>query len=391
MLYHGPTRKLVDKLMTRRHVLGMTFLRLFAPALLAASCLTSTSAAQLPERKLGAPAARLEEPFSEILALRELRDGRVIVLDGKEQRIVVADLTNGRVTPIGAKGRGPGEFLRVLRFVSLPGDTTWAIDGQGGRVLVIGPNATPTGVVTQFPSPASDSGLNINTIRVADARGALYFVRTRTQPNPDTFTPPDSTRILQFDRARGAFAAFGVVALQSSRVTVHRSGQQITAVEVTRTPYSIGDEWDIGPGGHIAIARREPYRVEILTPGKPVVRGPVIPATTRKINDADKAEYIAGLPNASTVKKEALPWPEDMPVFLNRAVTVTDREVWVRRTGAAGAEVAQHDVFDFQGRRIANMPLPSSVRVLLVTARGVYVSRADEDGLQYVERYAMPR
>ena len=358
---------------------------------LAIACLTSASSAQLPGRKLGAPTARLEEPFSDIASIRELRDGRVIVLDSKEQRIVIADLASGRITPVGAKGRGPGEFMRATLFLPLPGDTTWIIDSQGGRVLVLGPDGTPTGVVTTFPPPAADSGVSINALRATDGQGRVYFARSTRPPSPENVTPPDSTRILQYDRARGAIAARATVALPESKISVKRSGQQITSIEITRTPFTVGDEWGVGPAGQLVIARRAPYRIEILALGKPPVRGPVVPVNARKVTEADKDEDLASLPNAAARKREDVPWPESMPPFLMRALILTDREAWVRRTRAAGAESTMYDVFDLQGRRVAEMSLPSVVRVILVTARGVYVTRTDDDGLQFVERHALPR
>jgi hypothetical protein len=369
----------------------MTFRRFMISVGLAPACLTSSLLAQGPERTLGAPAARLAEPFSEIAAVRELRDGRVLVLDGKEQRIVVADLVRGSVIPVGAKGRGPGEFLHALRFIALPGDTTWVVDAQGGRVLVIGPDATPIGVVTTFPSPAADSGISTNALRAADGLGRLYFVKTKAPISEGNLAPPDSTRIMRYDRARGVVTAVGLAALPDTKINVKRSGKQITAVDVVRTPFSVGDEWDVSASGVVVIARRAPYRVEVLAPGRPSVRGPAIAANTRKVTAADKTAYLASVPNGASMKPEDLPWPEVMPVFLARALVVTDREAWVRRSAAADAKVATHDVFDPQGRRIAGMSLPTEVRILLVTARGVYVSRTDEDGLQYVERHALPR
>lgn len=369
----------------------MTLRRLLICAALAPACLTSALRAQGPERTLGALAAKLAEPFSDIAAIRELRDGRVIVLDGKEQRIVVADLASGSVTPIGAKGRGPGEFLRALRFIALPEDTTWVVDTQGGRVLVIGPDATPIGVVTSFPSPASDSGLSINSLRAADGLGRLYFVKTKAPVSEGNLTPPDSTRIMRYDRARGVVTTLGMAALQETKITVKRSGKQIMAVDIVRTPFAVGDEWDVGGGGQVVIVRRAPYRVEVLAPGRHLVRGPVIAANQRKVAEADKTEYLESVPNGASIKRETVPWPEVMPVFLPGALVVTDREAWVRRSAPAESEVAKHDVFDLQGRRLAGLTLPISVRVLLVTPRGVYIARADEDGLQYVERHAMPR
>lgn len=369
----------------------MTFRRFMICVALAPACLTSALHAQGPERALGPATARLAEPFSDIAAVRELRDGRLIVLDGKEQRIVVADLASGSVTPIGAKGRGPGEFLRALRFLALPGDTTWVVDAQGGRVLVIGPDATPIGVVTAFPSPASDSGISTNALRATDVSGRLYFVKPQAPMNPDNPTAPDSTRIMQYDRRRGIVSARGMAALQQTKINVQRAGKQITAVDVVRTPFSVGDEWDVNAAGQLVMARRDPYRVEVLAPGRPAARGPIIRATLRKVTEADKTEYLASVPNGTSIKRETVPWPETMPVFLPRALTVTDREAWVRRAVPAESEIAKHDVFDLQGRRIAGLTMLSSVRVLLVTSRGVYAAHTDDDGLQYVERYAMPR
>ncbi len=369
----------------------MTFRRLMTCVALVPACLTSALHAQGAERTLGPATARLAEPFSDIAAVRELRDGRLLVLDGKEQRIVVADLTSGKITPIGAKGRGPGEFLRALRFLALPHDTTWVVDGQGGRVLVIGPDATPIGVVTTFPSPASDSGISTNALRAADASGRLYYVKPQAPMNPDNPTAPDSTRIMQYDRRRGSVASWGMAALQQTKINVQRSGKQITAIDIMRTPFSVGDEWDVNAAGQLVIVRRDPYRVEVLSPGRAPAAGPVISAKRRAVTDADKTEYLASVPNGASIKRETVPWPELMPIFLTRALVLTDREAWVRRSAPAESEVATHDVFDLQGRRVAGLTMPSSVRVLLVTARGVYVARSDEDGLQYVERHALPR
>ncbi|MGQ0648050.1 MAG: hypothetical protein ACT4P7_10795 [Gemmatimonadaceae bacterium] len=369
----------------------MTIRRLMLWMVLAPPCLTSAIPAQLPERKLGPAVAQLAEPFSDIGAVRELSDGRVIVLDTREQRIVVANLGTGRVTPIGAKGRGPGEFLRALRFLALPHDTTWVVDGQGGRVLVIGPGATPIGVVTTLGPPASDSGFAPPALRAADDLGRLYLVSPLVRTTRETLTPSDSVKISQFDRARGLLLMRAVVALPESKITVHRSGKEVTSVEVMRKPFSVGDEWEVGPGGQLVIVRRNPYRVEVTAPGRPLVRGPSIAVTAREVTDADKTGYLSALPNGASIKREAVPWPEAMPPFLPRAVVVTDREVWVRRTAPVGSRSVSHDVFDFQGHRVAAIALPTSLRVLLVTARGVYVARTDDDGLQYVERYATSR
>src|SRR5688572_22514070 len=74
--------------------------------------------AQLPERRLPArPAAFAEEPFSELRSVRELSDGRVIVLDMRDQTIQVIDFTSGDAAAIGRRGQGPGEYARAVSLM----------------------------------------------------------------------------------------------------------------------------------------------------------------------------------------------------------------------------------------------------------------------------------
>jgi hypothetical protein len=53
---------------------------------------------------------RLAEEFTSIDQIRELADGRVLIVDGHENRLVVADLARGTVLPLSHLGSGPGEY-----------------------------------------------------------------------------------------------------------------------------------------------------------------------------------------------------------------------------------------------------------------------------------------
>ena len=48
------------------------------------------------------------------------------------------------------------------------------------------------------------------------------------------------------------------------------------------------------------------------------------------------------------------------------------------------------DVLDQGGVRRASLRLPVGRRVLALDRRGVYLVHTDDDGLQWVERYAWP-
>lgn len=77
-------------------------------------CVTAVSVAveaqEIAVSGLGRIRATFDEPFSSVRSLREEPDGRVLVLDDIENRIVRVDLRAGTATVIGRQGNGPGEY-----------------------------------------------------------------------------------------------------------------------------------------------------------------------------------------------------------------------------------------------------------------------------------------
>ena len=69
----------------------------------------------------GKPQAALSEPFSLVGGVRELPGNKAIVLDSKDDRLVLADFAGGTVKDIGRKGGGPGEFQRPQSLLAAPG------------------------------------------------------------------------------------------------------------------------------------------------------------------------------------------------------------------------------------------------------------------------------
>ncbi|HEX6049375.1 MAG TPA: hypothetical protein VFZ21_08900, partial [Gemmatimonadaceae bacterium] len=58
----------------------------------------TSAAAQAPLKTLTKPDVEYEEPFTVISAVRELRDGRVIVSDVREKTVQLIDLKAGSAT-----------------------------------------------------------------------------------------------------------------------------------------------------------------------------------------------------------------------------------------------------------------------------------------------------
>jgi hypothetical protein len=348
------------------------------------------------------PVASLEEPFSSISAIRELRDGRLLVTDAREKALRIVDFAKGTVEEVGREGRGPGEYASAGRLLAIPGDTTLMHDATGGRMLVVGPDATPVSTY----SPPAESGLMAT--RATDARGRMYTIAGAVQMTPQGPVSPDSGLLVRHDRASARVDTLARVKLPSTRIDVVQKGGQTQGVSIVRPPMSPADEWAVFADGRVAVARVAPYRVDVIAPAGGVTRGPALPHEPIRVTEADKAAARAARGGTTAIRGgggdargragqavQGQPddglWPEYKPPFLAGAViAAANGETWVRRSGPADAPRARYDVVGADGRLVAQVSVPSTHRVLAVTARGVYVARSDADDLLYLERYPPP-
>src|SRR5690242_3721427 len=72
---------------------------------------------------LGKPDAEFAEPFTLIRTIRELSDGRVLVVDPRDRIVQLVDFRSGTATKVGRTGAGPGEYGLPDRIIALPGDS----------------------------------------------------------------------------------------------------------------------------------------------------------------------------------------------------------------------------------------------------------------------------
>lgn len=79
----------------------------------------------------------LHDTFSLIISVRELPDGRVLIADRKEKRLVVVSWSDGQTRLLGRVGRGPGEYRSLRQLLPLGSDSTLLVDTQQRRLLVI--------------------------------------------------------------------------------------------------------------------------------------------------------------------------------------------------------------------------------------------------------------
>ena len=370
---------------------------------------------QSPTRILTTPEVEYREPFSEVEGVRELRDGRVIVIDSRERLIQAVDMRAGTATRIAREGDGPGEFRIPLRIFAFPGDSTAVYDmGNAGRPLLIAPNGTVGGslrLAAERPSLDSRSA--------TDARGRVYS-EVRSAP-PGVRGVPDSIGIERLDRAtgkrdtiarvngrivspllrarEGPLPAGGGVAEARLAARVARAGQI--------PPFASRDQWAVAPDGRVAVVSVEPYRVRITREDGTQTIGPVLEAgrvpVTGALKDRWRADAQRPVPTLlfsgggqmSTTSRpprfsEPAEWPEVLPAFLDRAVSFApDGMLWIQRAVAADSP-PKVDVIDETGELAFRIVLPKQSKLVGFGTNSVYLVRVDEDDLQYLQRYRLP-
>jgi hypothetical protein len=366
-------------------------LALTLPALLVLLVAAATLVAQeaVPSRALGTREAEGAETFSQVRGFRELSDGRVLITDQRERKIVLLDLTRGTAMRVGREGPGPGEYQMAIDLVAMPGDTT--LLGDVGRGLDILSVITPDGKISG--SKRLPEGSRFSYLFGVDAAGRIHVAQTifRTAGEP----APDSQPILRLDLRRNvADTAFFV--------------RTIPRNPAAPNPYSPRHQWAIGRDGSAAIVDVEKYQVTWITTDGRRTTGAPIPFEPIAVTQADHDEFrelairLGGIGQSGMARvggasgSASLPapaFPSHKPPFLGNDATMIapNGELWVRRSQRAREKAPRHDIIDRNGQRIATVTLPPNTKLLALGVHGIYLARYDEDDLIHIERYAYPR
>jgi hypothetical protein len=381
-----------------------------------AAVIVLTFSRQSPVRTLGALEAEYPEPFSQVEGVRELRDGRVIVVDSRERLIHAVDMKAGTATRIGREGNGPGEYRIPLRVFALPGDSSAVYDmGNAARPLVITPQGTAGGSLPPV------GGAPMFTNRGAtDSQGRVYAevrpVRSITGGVP---LASDSSAIERLDRATGSrdtiartsTRMFSPLLSNNSRGLSVKGivgpGGAVPSAGGSSPPFASHDQWAVAPDGRVAIVSVDPYRVTFITPNGTRTVSPVLDESRVPVTDALKELWreearrpvsmlVSSRDGQMTAQSrppqynEPAAWPDVLPPFLSRALSFApDGMLWVKRAVAADSAPGI-DVIDRAGKIAYRIALPKQSKLVGFGPASVYLVRIDFDDLQYLQRYPLP-
>lgn len=357
-------------------------------------------AAQVPATRALANPEEYAESFDVVQSLRELPNGKLLVVDMGPKALLLVDFKGGSHSQIGRNGQGPGEYQFPGDLVPYLGDTTLLVDRASRRLLPVTADGK-MGKVIPFP----DMVQGLSEMRGADPKGRLYFQASAfTFGGGASTTMPDSTTIIRWDRGTRV-DTLGRVKLPSTKVNTGGTSNQRT-IMIMQQPYAGQDDWAVTRDGRVGVVRVSDYHVDWLgdrpAKGAPVKWDPV------KVGAAEKESFMAATrdtrnrftvnsggagrgaapPEPRQQKEEDFDWPEVKPPFVPRRVmTSPEGDLWVQRSTPARDSVPVYDVFNASGNLAARVSLPKGRRLVGLGNGTAYATRTDEDGLQWLERY----
>jgi hypothetical protein len=358
--------------------------------------------AQATSFVLRAPTAVLSEAFIDIRGVRELSDGRIIVVDFAEKRVVVSDVSWRTVERIGRIGEGPGEYRSPFRIAALSGDSTLVCDGHSGRSLIldrvdivqtIGRDAGPAGKVSCALIGATPEGAVLGTRHYASRVAAREAGSFGTMPGY-----ADSIVVLRVNRkALRVDTVACIAAAPRGMRLAKRTLDGIPTTYFLANPLAVDEQAVAFPDGWIALVRMSPYRVEWIT-GQGV-RLPSVPLPHSRIavDDREKRAAIARTwltpryTGPRWTPDDFPPWPSELPPIAPNALHATpEGNVLIRQMPSAARNATVYDLVDRSGRLSSRLELPGNAFVVGFGRKAVFVARVDADDLQYLERHTWP-
>lgn len=361
-----------------------------------------------PLRKLSQPQAEFAEPFTDIGAIRELSDGRVIVVDARELTVKVIDFRTGAAAVVGRSGEGPGEYRWPNRLYALSGDSTLLQDAANDRLMIIQPDGKPGGFYdpNEIGTDSGSARMRRFYLRSSDGRRFLYGEAQPIKIGANgTMELADHAAIerLEFSTKKRDTIGFWPMRKDANA----RLAPGVGVVSQPRMDaWPVWEHWLVSPSGRIAFVFPDPYRVDLVDAAGKVTQNSPIPYERVRVDDALKKQHeeertapVMGMQfsrgGTSTMALTRRPyrppasWPEFLPPYRGTGQFAPDGLLWISRMTAAGRPPL-YDIIGGDGRLLERVEMPPRTKLVGFGARSVYVIRLDQDDLQYLQRYALP-
>jgi len=362
------------------------------------SLVVSQATQSPPQLRLPPVSGRSGHEFQQVAAIRELADGRVLVLDrfNTEAPLILVDFTARTATTIGRFGSGPGEYRRPMSLVPLGGDSSLVTDDALRRWLVLSGET----IVDHIPTDREPARAVGFLLYGGDSRSQVLSVRAFKSAEPMQMTVTwhaESTFAIRGDISRrraDTLARLRGGAARMQRVQLIRPGADINPTHLLPNPLVVADQALLFPDGWIAVAHFAPYRVEWLSPQGRWTQGGPLPLTRIRVTETERRAAMErrfeerGRATATSVFND---WPEELPPYLDDALlAMPSGHLLIRRTPVSGTKAGIYDIIDRRGLLTATMRVAADERIVGFGARAMYVSVTNEDDVAILQRRPLP-
>lgn len=351
--------------------------------------------------ELGLPSWVLQEPLSGIAGIGRLPDGRVLIADSRDRVLVLASADGASLAPFGSQGRGPGEYLRPLTILRDRGDTLLVYDAGNRRYLRVRPDGR-SGPDLPVPVAFLRAG-GLAPPRGIDAVGALYWQGDAVGTENGAPKRNERQNVRRWHPGRDVLDT--VAAVRDHAASMHRH---------RFFPFAERDAFVVARDGRVGVLSAGEYRLRWYRDRELVATGPALSFARTPVTPGERAAFrrtramqvsgMAGIDGAvrggsfaEASQQVAAAFPDDLfpshlPAFVENGVLLSPAEdLWVVRSAAWDAPRTRIDVLAPDGARRGHLLLPSGRRLVALAPEGVYLVRVDEDGLEWLERYAWPQ
>jgi hypothetical protein len=280
-------------------------MRVFSVVPLAAALISVAAGAQSPPpiRPLGPVVAKSTESFSNLAGVRALSDGRVLVNDVTNRRVLLFDSTLARFTIVADSTAATANAYsgRFAGLIAYRGDSTLFVDPASLSMLVIDP-AGKIGRVMSVPRAddvGSLTGGPMGGSTGFDASGRLVyrmFPRPRPRMSQDGhMVPPDfpdTAAIVRIDLPTRQLDTVGFIKMPRPNMQMSRGDDGRMTMSMTLNPLPVVDEWAVLSDGSIAFVRGRDYHVDWLNPDGTKSSSAKMPFEWQRLTDEDKVAFI---------------------------------------------------------------------------------------------------
>jgi hypothetical protein len=369
---------------------------------LASLCLAGVPLGAQPMRTLrvGSSTGTLDAEFTTITSVRELRDGRVLVTDGRERKLLVGDFRTGAVQQVGRNGSGPGEYGIVASVRPLAGDSTILADFATRRWLLLDGARIVGQHSPDHPAVLASRGFFTHS----DTLGHVLTLQSPERASGVTVTDAaDSSRIVLIDRRTGVAETVARVRNAERRIEIERAsdGRVTRSSSMAAGPLRSEEQAVLFADGWLAVARLDPFRVDWRSPTGVWTRGRPLPAPVIRVNARERDAYFARNPNTfapsavpglpATPRPTASDFPATVPPFALGAVSDGPAGLLlIKRHRSADVGPSHYLLVDRRGSLMGELVLPENASIVGAGPQSLYVVVKDDDDLQTLHRYRWP-